>query len=253
MARRLTRSQPGPTLFVMTRRRLIGPALLVVAVVGGARRRRRTVVGQRLVRAIGRARRECRRRLERDVRPDRCPDGPARAGPRAVRVRALLGDERRHRHAPRDDAPDDPRPVLGDAHQVGQDRHVADRLQADHRADRHTAHLRGTRPRCRGPARLFELRRGPQPALLRLDDGPGRDHRQPRRAGDEDPTRTASTSTSSSSPTSSFRPTVHSSAGCATRCGRRTPTGRCRRRPRQARPVRPWPRPRRPPARTGSS
>ena len=42
---------------------------------------------------------------------------------------------------------------------------------------------RGARPRGRRPARLHQLRDGPQRALLRLAEGPGRDHRGPRRAG----------------------------------------------------------------------
>ena len=132
------------------------------------------------------------------------------------------------------DAADDPRPLLGHAHQDRQDRHEPDRLQADHRRDRQAAHPRGARPRRGRPARLHELRHGAQQAPV-----PTRPRSRTRRSrrSSRSPigsVSTASTSTSSCS-TSDLVPAYGAFVGRLREAlrGDRSPTAvsRWRRRP----------------------
>ena len=222
----------------MTRRPMIG----LVAVASPSSSRSPSSIRpcrRRPRRRAGRDRRRERQPVERPPPRPPAPTASARSQARALRLRAVLGDERRHRGAPGEDAADDARPLLGDAHQDRQDQHGADRLQADHRRDRQAAHPRGARPGRRRPARLHELRGRPERALLRVA---GRSRTRPSPASSRWPTgsgRTASTSTSSRSASSSSR-----AYGCFVgplargACGRRTPTGWSRRRRRPAGPAR---------------
>ena len=221
----MTGSTRGPTLARMTRRPLIGVgpvavvAIVAIALVSPASavrpRPRGTTTPASPPAGDAPGRQPGDRAPPRPPAP--CPEA------RALRLRAVLGDERRHRRPSREDAADDPRPLLGHPHQDRQDRHRPDRLQADHRADREADHPRGARPDVAGPARLHELRDGAEPAFFsiarrsrtrrsrrssRWPTDRGRRHQRRRRADRRRPDR---------------RPTATSSVDCARRCGRRMP------------------------------
>ena len=152
----MTRSRPRTHAIRMTRRQAIGPAAIAAVIVIAL-----VVVARALVAAGGRApsaspgpsasgpTSPSARTATATARADR----PTRPRPRAVRVRAVLGDERRDRRPPGEDPADDARAVLGHAHEDRQDRHLPDRLQADHRRHRQADDPRGARPGHRGPAR----------------------------------------------------------------------------------------------------
>ena len=190
---------------------------------------------------------ECQRSAGRSWRINAAATGRAATDPssspeaRALRLRAVLGDERRHRRPSREDAADDPRPLLGHEHQDRQDRHEPDRLQADHRRDRQAAHPRGARPRRGRPARLHQLRDGAQQAPVPVARDPGRDDRGARRACRSDRCRRHQRRRRAARPGISCRPTARSSGGCAKRWRRRIPTASSRWRRPPGRPVRRWP------------
>ena len=121
--------------------------------------------------------------------------------------------------------------------------------------DRHAAHPRGARSQ--GRRSSSSTRASGQRTEQNASSGRSRSRTRPSRASSRSPsgsTSTASTSTSSRSTPTSCRPTAPSSGGCARRCGRRSPTARCRPRRRPARPVAAMAAGRRrPPAPTASS
>ncbi len=124
----------------------------------------------------------------RPTRPSRHADGPDREHrptdhpapprPRGRRLRAVLGDGRRDRRAPRAGRRLTTLALFSVTHTKDRRaRHGADRLPADHGPDRAAAHPRGARPRGGRGADLHELRAGAKPAAARLGRAPGQDDR----------------------------------------------------------------------------
>ncbi len=165
---------------------------------------------------------------------------PPAPGSRAVRVPAVLGDGRRDRRPPRQDAPLDDRAVQRHPRQRRRPADDGPAATTDHRRRRPPDHRGGAPARPAGRARVHELRPGPQSEAAAGRGAPGRGHRVARQAWWAISASTASTWTSRRSTRSRSRPTAGSWASCGRRSSRPTPTTRSRWPHRATRWARPW-------------